>query len=153
MVDTDLYWLAGILEGEGTFVKPSPSNPNVPKIQLSMTDEWVVSKVADLWEVKYFRSDRNIDKGWKPTYITKISGYPSVVWMKKLYPLMSPRRQSRIDEIISIYKEPSIRRFVAETRKEILDRVSNGETKTSLAKEFGIDRRTIGRWCKNASIA
>ena len=24
--DTVLYWLAGLLEGEGSFMKPSPSN-------------------------------------------------------------------------------------------------------------------------------
>jgi hypothetical protein len=44
----ELYWLAGLLEGEGSFVKGPPSRPNCPIVQLAMTDGDVVERAARL---------------------------------------------------------------------------------------------------------
>lgn len=48
MDDSDLYWLAGLLEGEGTFVAGPPSAPTVPLIRLVMTDGDIVQRAAGL---------------------------------------------------------------------------------------------------------
>lgn len=47
----DLLWLAGYLEGEGSFTSPTPSAPNRPRIQVAATDEDVVQRTAVLWGV------------------------------------------------------------------------------------------------------
>lgn len=41
-------WLAGLLEGEGTFVAGPPSAPTVPLIRLVMTDGDIVQRAAGL---------------------------------------------------------------------------------------------------------
>lgn len=63
----DLHWLAGLLEGEGSFLKGPPSAPRHPVVALQMTDEDVVSRVAAMfgrkpgcWQSPHAR--------WRPTY-------------------------------------------------------------------------------------
>ena len=34
----ELHWLAGLLEGEGTFMTGPPSSPGLPVIAVNMTD-------------------------------------------------------------------------------------------------------------------
>ena len=53
MIARDLYWLAGLLEGEGSFMRGPPSRPNMPAIAIQMTDEDVIQRVAQLWAVCY----------------------------------------------------------------------------------------------------
>ncbi len=48
-----LHWLAGLLEGEGSFLKPPPSAPNTPRITLQMTDEDVVQRVQEIFDLTY----------------------------------------------------------------------------------------------------
>ena len=52
MKETDLTWLAGLLEGEGSFLKAPPSDPNCPRISLEMTDKDVVERAALLMQGK-----------------------------------------------------------------------------------------------------
>lgn len=69
MENNDLHWLAGLLEGEGSFMKPSPSSPNCPIISLQMTDEDIVKRVSLLFNCKYHSSNRGADKGWKTVFL------------------------------------------------------------------------------------
>lgn len=46
VAEHDRYWLAGLLEGEGSFLKGPPSAPRYPVLSLQMTDEDVVARVA-----------------------------------------------------------------------------------------------------------
>lgn len=52
------YWLIGLLEGEGSFMKGPPSQPNSARIALAMTDLDVVEKVANIWNMGVFESGR-----------------------------------------------------------------------------------------------
>jgi hypothetical protein len=45
----ELAWLAGLLEGEGSFMPGPPSNPRMPIICLAMNDEDVMARRADAW--------------------------------------------------------------------------------------------------------
>jgi len=92
-------WLAGLLEGEGFFGIGYPSRPNQASISLEMTDEDVISKVAELWNVQYCKPKvRN--KKWQQTYKLQIRGQRAIKWMEDIYPYMSIRRKERIDNII-----------------------------------------------------
>ena len=46
--ERDLCWLAGLLEGEGSFIAGPPSAPRTPAVVLSMVDRDVVARAADL---------------------------------------------------------------------------------------------------------
>lgn len=41
-----LSWVAGLLEGEGTFLAPPPSSPNQPRLRVQMTDRDIVDRFA-----------------------------------------------------------------------------------------------------------
>jgi hypothetical protein len=49
---SDLHWLAGLLEGEGSFLKGPPSAPRHPILALQMTDEDVVARVAAMSDAR-----------------------------------------------------------------------------------------------------
>jgi hypothetical protein len=76
MTEAEICWLAGLLEGEGTFLKASPSRPNSPTVSLEMTDEDVVARVAHLLgNKKYQRYDRSTTHpNWKVTYRVFVRG-------------------------------------------------------------------------------
>ncbi len=94
-----IAWLAGLLEGEGSFNKGIPSRPIQAAITLEMTDEDVIKKVAKLWDVKYCKPRvRNIK--WKQTYKLHVRGTRAMKWINEIYPYMGIRRQKKLDEII-----------------------------------------------------
>ncbi len=147
--ENEFYWLAGLLEGEGSFFQGPPSKANQPRIQIMMTDEDIIARVAQLFARSYLvsRKDRG---GIKPIYITSIRGRNAVEWMRRLRPLMGQRRQGQIDSAIRgyIYHEPSGSRHHNAKLDEksvvaIRDRLAEGESQTTLAHSYGVDTSLI----------
>lgn len=97
MKDTDLAWLAGLLEGEGSFLKGPPSEPGTPRITVSMTDRDVVARVASLFGVSASNPFKHKNPKWKPFYLATLKGTRAVELMGLLRPLMGERRQGQID--------------------------------------------------------
>jgi len=48
----ELHWLAGLLEGEGTFMVGPPSSPGLPVIAVNMTDHDVIARLGRIFERK-----------------------------------------------------------------------------------------------------
>lgn len=103
--ERDFYWLAGLLEGEGSFSLGPPSAPNSVRITLCMTDRDVVARVAALWNVAYHevREERTRERGWKPAYQVILRGRRAVDFMHELLPLMGERRQLQIRRALASY--------------------------------------------------
>jgi hypothetical protein len=102
--DLTFAWLTGLLEGEGSFLRPSPSKPKEPKIDVEMRDEPVIAKVAALFGVKYrlrnrHRPNQNI------TFHVRLSGKRAVRLMWRMRPFVCVRRQIQIDRAIKVYFE------------------------------------------------
>src|SRR5579872_6245476 len=97
--DADFHWLVGLLEGEGTFLKPSPSKPVRVIISVEMTDQDVIERVARIWGVSA-RPLALRNESWKQTYATRITGPRAYGWMQRLRPFMSIRRQGQIDRAL-----------------------------------------------------
>jgi predicted aconitase len=97
----ELFWLAGILEGEGCFSNRSDRYCS-PNIQLVMTDMDVVIRAA-----KAMGSHKVIEIG-KPTvsgkrlYRTNVYGSTALDLMKALFPIMGQRRSVKIAEILEV---------------------------------------------------
>jgi hypothetical protein len=100
----DKYWLAGILEGEGSFMKAPPSSPNQPCLCVVMTDKDIIERVASLFDcgVVVVHTVRQNPK-WKPTWKARLGGTRAVEMMLFLKPIMGIRRQSQIDRAISTW--------------------------------------------------
>lgn len=90
-----MYWIAGLFEGEASFMAPAPSAPYTPRIALHMTDEDIIARVADAFHRHYNHLPAGKEH-WSPSYSMYISGKDSVKVMKCLLPIMSKRRQEQI---------------------------------------------------------
>lgn len=144
-----LHWLAGLLEGEGAFVPPPPSAPNQPAIQVAMTDEDVIARVAELFDVQYYRWQRK-NTTYKASYQTQLRGRRAVDYMKQLYPLMGKRRQEQIDRALATYaihdqrgeKNP-LAKLSAEQVMVIKERLRDGDKPRSIAEDMGVSYYAI----------
>lgn len=147
MKNNDLNWLAGLLEGEGSFIKGSPSNPNQPSINLQMTDEDIVARVATLFQVSYYKNQRKNKPTWNPIYICRVKGIRAHDIMVKLKPLMGTRRKSQIDAALLNYIKRSPGDFCRKLSNkqviEILDQ--SNKTLSELGKLYNINRAVIRR--------
>ena len=134
-----LPWLAGLLEAEGTFLRPPPSMPNCPIVACRMTDRDVVERVADLFGTAVM----TIDKGrYRTEYAATLKGSGAVALMTDIRPLMGSRRQQAIDVAIGCYSPPA-RKLDFSDAEEIRRRSANGESVSSLARSYKVARQTI----------
>lgn len=99
----ELYWLAGWLEGEGSFVRPPPSDPRRPRISGQTCDRDVAREVGRLLAVTplFTYGARERIKGWSPSWRLLRRGRFGVQVMEALYPLMGARRRSQIDSALA----------------------------------------------------
>lgn len=108
MTDQDNWmWLVGLLEGEGCFVAPSPSLPNIPRVVMNMTDRDVVARAAALMGIRYIsaRDVAKYSKGrpWKMCYGITLSGTRAIRLMTRMRPFLCERRQGAIDKVFASY--------------------------------------------------
>src|SRR6266536_1653451 len=68
-----LGYLAGLLEGEGSFLRPKPPAQPGPGVALEMTDEDVVHLAADLMEARVFPNPAR-KPGHKNAYVCRLRG-------------------------------------------------------------------------------
>lgn len=99
----DLYWLVGILEGEGTFylAQPLKRYPRYfyPRIKVGMTDRDVVARIAAIVDSHVLGPYAN-KSGNLPIYTCQIGGKRAVRLMRRIEPLMGKRRRARIRQLL-----------------------------------------------------
>lgn len=101
----DICWLAGWLEGEGCFSLAKQSNrggATIPLIGANSTDKDTTKHAAKIMGTKVYGPYK---RSTKPVYTIHVSGRLAVEWMLTLYCLMGNRRQARIKEVISAWKQ------------------------------------------------
>lgn len=144
MDNARIHWLAGLLEGEGSFMRGPPSAPNKPRIQLEMTDEDVVRRVADMWGVSYWGCKR--ESRWKRSYKCQLRGGKAIGWMKQLQPMMSTRRREQIQRALDSVdwtKRNQTRKMNLPSAEIRALYAQGGITHRALAERFGCSHRTI----------
>ena len=124
----DLAWVAGLLEGEGSFMIRTNGTP---KIQCQMTDEDVILKLQAMCGGNVYFSERTVEqkeKKWKDTWSWIIQGKDASDLMKLLLPLMGERRSQKIRDVLNAYSSHKDR--VDRERNERVDRY------IKIAKEY-----------------
>src|SRR5437870_804366 len=101
MEPSDLRWLAGLLEGEGTFLRPVPSAPRAPLIRLAMTDHDVVRRAADVLERSVVSPKSERVQGHRTVFMVTVKGASAIRWMRVLRPYLSTTRQAQIDRALA----------------------------------------------------
>ena len=101
--EKDLYWLAGILEGEGTFAIGKRKYGLYPMIRVQMADKDVIKQVHGLVDSKlYYAKARS--EGRKPLWSVSIHKKQVVKELLELIlPIMGERRTRRIKELLLCY--------------------------------------------------
>lgn len=138
----DLYWLAGLFEGEASFSFKFSGNKN-PQIQLTMTDEDIVEKARNILKLGTFNGPYKLPSGkciWALS-ITNSTEVASV--LMTLYPLMGNRRQKKFKELLQVWKNTKQNISWTPERVKILRRKAKRKTHWMLAEEYGVCVGTI----------
>jgi hypothetical protein len=93
----DLLWLAGLLEGEGTF---DAHRGKYPRIRLAMTDRDVVGRAASLMDTKIRLALHPAPA--QPTWHSEVSGEKAAEIMREILPHMGSRRSGKIAGVLGI---------------------------------------------------
>jgi hypothetical protein len=134
-----LFWLAGVLEGEGSFLRPIPSDPRRPIISCRMTDRDAVERVAAVFGTTVQANNKGRHR---TEFAAVVKGARAVELMGVLRPMMSCRRQDAIGEAVRDY-EPPWRNLTFPDIQAICRSRANGTTISSLARNYGVSRPTI----------
>lgn len=107
ITDTELAWLAGILEGEGSFMMSrNVVNGKVyfyPRIVVGMTDKDIIDRVSKLFGTSTYKIP--VVNGRKQAWRAQVSGAKSVQIMESLLIYMGDRRSNKINEILDLYRQ------------------------------------------------
>ena len=97
-------WIAGLLEGEGTFsVNRQSADVAYPVIKLEMCDEAVVIRAAQVMGAPSVQRVDPENEDWSPTFVTALTGHHAATWMRRLRSSMGIRRTAAIDAALSRY--------------------------------------------------
>ena len=94
----ELSWLAGWLEGEGSFLAPPPSDPKRVRVSAVARDLDVVGRVARILGVSALphRDRRAAARGWTPLHRVLCRGSRAVELMGAIEEMMGARRRAQI---------------------------------------------------------
>ena len=99
-----LAWLAGLLEGEGTFsINRYSAEIAYPVISVHMCDQGIVARAARLLGAPNVWRREAEKEGWSPTYVAAIAGQHAAIWMRRLRDSMGTRRRAAIDAALDAY--------------------------------------------------
>lgn len=106
--DVEVAWLAGLLEGEASFMLlhniVGGKRYRYPSIVIGMTDPDVIARVAGFFgtKVHQFENGRRINgTPGKPIYRAVVTGERGAAFMRAVLPYMGERRSAKIREILS----------------------------------------------------
>lgn len=153
MTEKDMYWLAGLLEGEGSFLKAAPSARSSTQIVISlqMTDRDIIEKVADLFGTSCVKGSAPLKSHWKQCYTTRVKGSKAAEIMRLLYPFMGERRKRQIEEALKNYVD-FVPRLSYDDIVTISERYKTGEPQNSIAKDYGLDRTTVSYYARGKKL-
>ena len=114
----DLYWLAGLLEGEGSFQGIMGPKGLKVTIVVQMADRDVVARVARIMKTPSLTGPivrQGIHR--KPMWSTAVYGRTAIAWMFMLHPLMGARRKEAIVVAVSAWKKLKVYRTAPKAYK------------------------------------
>jgi hypothetical protein len=106
--DTEIAWMAGLLEGEGSFGLDSrkknkykiSTSPPSPYLKISMVDEDVIQKLATLLKKKPFQ-ERRLTRTGKAVFSVSVGDRKTLMYLLPLlYPYFGKRRQAQVKECL-----------------------------------------------------
>lgn len=154
MTKNDLHWLAGLLEGEGSFMAYRNTVKGkvyyYPRIVLGMTDEDIVRRVAVLFDSALNNPPYKQQSHHKRRWVTVLTNSRARDLMLLLRPIMGIRRQQQIDKALRCeIKLP--RRLTQQLADEMRAKKHAGATNIELMEAYNISYQTVFNVIKNIS--
>ncbi|HYH58463.1 MAG TPA: helix-turn-helix domain-containing protein [Thermoleophilaceae bacterium] len=99
----ELSWLAGWVEGEGSFLAPPPSDPRRPRVSAMTRDLDVIERAARILDVSPTRhyDRRSRARAWSPLFRVLSCGRRAVELMHAIDPMMGARRRAQIGQALA----------------------------------------------------
>lgn len=107
----NIAWLAGLLEGEGTFRmwrNAGSAYKGSISLALQMSDRDIVARAAELLGVKIWGPHGPYGQSKLQTWQCAAMGSKAAGWMMTLYPLMGSRRKLKFNELLNIWKSQRV---------------------------------------------
>ena len=95
-----MAWLAGLLEGEGSFISARFDSYRYPQVQMTMCDRYVLDRAMSLMpssRIYAITDERGVERGWSQAWMVGVSGPPAAELMKTVLRWMGSRRTKAID--------------------------------------------------------
>lgn len=155
MQDLELGWVAGYLEGEGSFLLRTGCSR--PVVRVSCTDLDTLERLQGAVGGRIYPVTKR-QPHWKDAWVWQLSGAEEAAsLMKVIKPLMGNRRQNQITHCIEAYERhgQQMERYhqgVAARRERVrLLHQQGGLTHQAIADQVGLERSTVshilgGRW-------
>lgn len=96
----DIYWLAGLLEGEGSFIFSNGS----PRITMGTVDYDVIARAYKILGCTG-KIHEQMQPSGKMFYKINIQGPKAIGWMFTLYTIMGKRRRDKISDLLYEWKK------------------------------------------------
>lgn len=104
ITDKDLGWAAGIIEGEGCIILKKAVNKFQGRIQVNMTDEDVLIRLATILGVGTLIKNKLPTNHFKPSWRYTIAKQKDVISvLTALYPLLGLRRKEQADKVLTYF--------------------------------------------------
>jgi transposase-like protein len=138
----DLAWVAGFLEGEGSFCLLAGVAPRVTAVQVEPEP---LLKLVNLFGGSIYPK-KTAGYGKKPVNYWNLGGAHGAALMMTLYPMMSSKRKEQIHKALSVWKSKGAKFGEHHYRVKVDDhdmlaamrRVQAGESLTAVARELGV---------------
>jgi hypothetical protein len=105
--EAGLAWLAGVLEGEGSFLSARLNGYSYPRVQMTMCDRSVLERAMTLMpgsRIYAVTDKRDIAFGWSDAWMVRVNGLAAAAVMKAVLPWMGSRRTRAIDRSLSSWR-------------------------------------------------
>jgi transposase len=104
---SEVYYSAGLYEGEGNacihkaYARKDGTVVHKLKVRVIMCDTEPLEKMKQLWGGGVTRDSKPQSEKHRQAYCWYIADSRAVRFLKKLYPLLSPRRQAQIAAVLN----------------------------------------------------
>lgn len=139
----DLAWVAGFLEGEGSFaLSNGSSSPHAyARVSAYQVQRWPIDRLAAILGGKI--TQRPARGNQQPCWVWNLHGTAAREVMVLLRPHLSPKRQSQIDIALDGERIGPDRRAL--TVDDVLLIRASGETGVALARRLGVSASLISQ--------
>jgi len=108
IIAKDIYWLAGIIEGEGsfyTYTKKNLKRPlTYPELTVQTTDYDVAYRIYKIMRAGTISRVVPYNSSKLVSYKVRLCSTKAAEWMMILYSLMGKRRQAKIREVLDVWR-------------------------------------------------